>query len=81
MLKSKPTGFGRISNLDLPVAFLDEFDRIVQTLGRFRRILSVKRFRNAIKMIQDFKIVLIVPFVSSISKFEFALDFELFGDR
>ena len=36
MFNGKPTGFGRISNSDLPVAFLDEFNRVVQMLGRFR---------------------------------------------
>ena len=48
MLNIKPTDFGRISNSDISVAFLDEFDRIVQTLGRFRRILNVlsKRYQD-----------------------------------
>ena len=47
-------------------------------LGRFCRILILKRCQNAFEMIQNFKVKLMVPFVTRIRKFEFALDFKRF---
>ena len=42
--------------------------------------MNKKLIRNAFEKMQNFKVELIVPFVSRVGKLELALDFELFRD-